>query len=686
MASEVLKAAKEYIQAGLSVLPVLTDGSKRPARPWKDLQQKQLDDHELGGAFGGDVGIAIVCGSISGDLQVLDFDRPGIFEKWAEAVERQWSGCIDLFPHVRTPSGGDHLYFRSAPAHGNLKLAEEPAGDNGKAVLIETRGEGGYVLAPPSPGSCHQTGGRYVHVGGPPLTGPPTISKVEAALLFDTARKFGVAVPISEATEPRKEPRDEGRPGDDFNRRADWITDVMGPAGWEVVGRRGDVVDLKRPGKEGRGSSATINFGGSDLLCVFSTNGFPFETNRGYSKFSAYALLYHNGDHKAAARGLRARGYGQEDLPEDYHFRKAQRENSLLKIYSSPEAFAEWEKATDDVTIPTGIESLDDALGGGLPVNHITTLSGYTGVGKSEIARQIGRTAAIAGYGVLRVDVELGLRVLLDREFAQESGIPYSAIRKRKNLTEDQKEALGVAQRAVNPRPIFYLPTVSGVKLKDLGEAIEASLERFPSGPKLVVFDSSQRLSWGADEATTRDRLTAWMHFVESFAKQNNVAVLCLSEQRRDPKGGVPKASDILTSGAESRAIEFQSAVLIGAWEEEEFEETVSGNADTYAEKRVKLKIAKNRYGGTATIGEDLVFIKPCWAMRTERVRDVRIKRVRAHIHNNLKAGTTKDEAAKFLNIRRADAATLIDWLVESGEAEKRGKRYFPKSFPGFSS
>src|SRR5262249_8184357 len=49
---------------------------------------------------------------------------------------------------------------------------------------------------------------------------------------------------------------------------------------------------------------------------LFSSNGDPFQGPSGgkactcYSKFSAYALLNHNGDFAAAAKDLAAKGYG----------------------------------------------------------------------------------------------------------------------------------------------------------------------------------------------------------------------------------------------------------------------------------------------------------------------------------------------------------------------------------------
>ena len=66
----------------------------------------------------------------------------------------------------------------------------------------------------------------------------------------------------------------------------------------------------RRPGKEGRGGSATTNYADSDLLSVFSSNAQPFQDGHAYGKFAAYALLNHQGDCRRAAKALRHHGYG----------------------------------------------------------------------------------------------------------------------------------------------------------------------------------------------------------------------------------------------------------------------------------------------------------------------------------------------------------------------------------------
>lgn len=179
----MLEIARTYVAAGLSVIPVLLDGTKKPAArllpeepdesggkvhaTWKPFQQRRPNDQELVHWFeGGKAGIAVVCGEVSGGLEVLDFDDPEIFERWYAALKDQRPDLVPRLPVVRTPRGGSHVYYRTRNRAGNRKLARATAG----GVAIETRAEGGYVLAPGSPG--------YKRIAGPPLTKIPTLDEL----------------------------------------------------------------------------------------------------------------------------------------------------------------------------------------------------------------------------------------------------------------------------------------------------------------------------------------------------------------------------------------------------------------------------------------------------------------------------------------------------------------------------
>ena len=76
----------------------------------------------------------------------------------------------------------------------------------------------------------------------------------------------------------------------------------------------------RRPGKT-EGISATTGYAGTGYLYVFSTSTL-FDAERGYSKFSAFALLNYDGDHSAAAMTLASLGYGNK--PEPSHNPKSQ--------------------------------------------------------------------------------------------------------------------------------------------------------------------------------------------------------------------------------------------------------------------------------------------------------------------------------------------------------------------------
>lgn len=200
---KILEAAKAYTAAGISVIPIKVDGSKAPACPWKEYQERIATADELQAWFGNGTerGIAVLGGHVSGGLEILDFDEPGLIERWAERVDREAPALLARLPRVRTPSGGDHVFIRSDNPAGNQKLAMTPTGVPGKfRVLIETRGEGGYVLTRPSPPGCHPAGRTYDPTSPIPLSAVPLLDESERDVLLEAARAFDER-PLEDAIE-----------------------------------------------------------------------------------------------------------------------------------------------------------------------------------------------------------------------------------------------------------------------------------------------------------------------------------------------------------------------------------------------------------------------------------------------------------------------------------------------------
>lgn len=183
-------AAHEYIAAGLSVLPLMAD--KRPRGEWKQYQTERATPEEA--AAWDSPGVGIVGGAISGNLWVLDFDHGAadIFPQWERLINASYPALareLAAAPIVATGGGGYHVYFRLPAARGNETLAAAYVATDGRRKLekrIETRGAGGYVVAPPSP---HPSGRRYEWIR-PPAGYIPQLGDGQLSDLLAACRSF----------------------------------------------------------------------------------------------------------------------------------------------------------------------------------------------------------------------------------------------------------------------------------------------------------------------------------------------------------------------------------------------------------------------------------------------------------------------------------------------------------------
>lgn len=319
---QLLTTAQDLANAGCCVIPTRPDGTKAPAVDWKQYQHHHPTPQDLWAWFNGSTydGLGIVCGTVSGGLEMLELEGRALHLAAQLSQLLTDHGAQDLWARLntgyleRTPSGGIHWLYRvidGAP-RGNTKLARRPGEGTTVDVLIETRGEGGFVVVAPSAGRTHPTGQAWTMLAGGPST-IPNITAAERDLLYDVARLLD-EMPAREAptatTAPTPAYSGDMRPGDDYNTRASW-DDILAPHGWQRVRRDGQGWAWVRPGKEARdGISATTGKADdADRLYVF-TSSTTFEQEIPYSKFAAFAHLEHGDDYAAATKALRAKGFG----------------------------------------------------------------------------------------------------------------------------------------------------------------------------------------------------------------------------------------------------------------------------------------------------------------------------------------------------------------------------------------
>lgn len=173
----VARAAWQYLRLGWVVLPVAA-AAKRPLIQWQMLQHRHPSEAEVRYWFARwpDANIGLVTGVVSG-LVVLDVDPAHGGELSLRRLQAEHAPFPPT-PEVVTGGGGRHFYFAHPVAPVRNAVAVAPG--------LDIRGDGGYVVAPPS---LHASGRRYRWA--------PGLSPAECALapfpdwLRDRARQSG---------------------------------------------------------------------------------------------------------------------------------------------------------------------------------------------------------------------------------------------------------------------------------------------------------------------------------------------------------------------------------------------------------------------------------------------------------------------------------------------------------------
>jgi hypothetical protein len=141
--------ALHYLDFGWSVIPVRAE-DKRPLVRWLDFQARRPTRAEVQDWLRQwpKANLAVVTGKVSG-LIVLDVDPQHGGAESLRQLERE-HGPLPHTVQVRTGGGGRHYYFvhPGGVLHNKVSLF----------IGIDVRGDGGYVVAPPS---VHASGQHY---------------------------------------------------------------------------------------------------------------------------------------------------------------------------------------------------------------------------------------------------------------------------------------------------------------------------------------------------------------------------------------------------------------------------------------------------------------------------------------------------------------------------------------------
>ena len=242
--------------------------------------------------------------------------------------------------------------------------------------------------------------------------------------------------------------------------------------------------------------------------------------------------------------------------------------------------------------LSTGYAKLDQ-LTGGLQPGDLFILAARPSMGKTALALNIARNAAVDGGKTVAVfSLEMTTRSLIMRMLSSEAQVDFATFRSGLISGEVHGRLMVSAARLAE----------AGVWIDDTGAATVLEIRsksrrlRAEHGLDLVVVDYLQ-LAHGDGGAGSREQeISEISRGLKGLAKELNIPVLALSQLNRGPETRKEDKRPMLADLRESGAIE-QDADIIGF-----IYRDVVYNRETEHENMAELIIAKQRNGPTDTV------------------------------------------------------------------------------------
>lgn len=321
--ADVWSEVEALLNQNISIIPVRdkdeiyngkTFGVKTPYRKWEQYQTEIISRDILWQQMSekNTTAIAMVCGAISGNLEVIDFDvkyYPGIDGVVIGAIHELYPDILAKMRVHKTRSGGTHLVYRIAnhEVPPSTHLAERKATDEELIMspkrpsrcFIETRGTGGLATAPPSLG--------YSVRKNTPIQ---EITWEERCSIIELCRAYNEFI---KEVKPYKPPTSEvnyydENPFEHYNRTIDPKI-LLEEFGWTFVKKHGDFLWFTKPG----GRKGEVHAGFNVTKCTFRiwSTDTGWESEKSYTPSTVLSYYKFNDDKSLAYAYLVDRGYGR---------------------------------------------------------------------------------------------------------------------------------------------------------------------------------------------------------------------------------------------------------------------------------------------------------------------------------------------------------------------------------------
>ncbi len=259
--------------------------------------------------------------------------------------------------------------------------------------------------------------------------------------------------------------------------------------------------------------------------------------------------------------------------------------------------------------IISGFTGLDDFLGGFQRADLII-LAGRPGMGKTSLALNIARNAAIEqGACVALFSLEMFRESLVQRLLASESGVNSRRIRSWWNLTDEEKKSLGEEGRIMeatgklSEAPIYIddSPQLRVVEMRSKARRLY-----YERGIDLIIVDYLQLMQGDGRNENRVQEISYISRSLKALARELKVPVIAVSQLSRAVEwraSHIPQLSDLRESGS----IEQDADLVIFIYREEVYyptdEDWLKDHAEEeYPKGMADIIIAKHRNGPTGQI------------------------------------------------------------------------------------
>jgi replicative DNA helicase len=251
-------------------------------------------------------------------------------------------------------------------------------------------------------------------------------------------------------------------------------------------------------------------------------------------------------------------------------------------------------------TVPLPYEALQNTLNGGLRAGEVVIVASRPSIGKSIVALDICRHAALKGVRTVLVSLEMTAADISARLTAATARVPLSVTRRMVEFEnvlseEDRAKIAKVSDKIqTHGNNLRIITPSSSFTIRKLDSYLN-DMRQSDTPAELVAIDYLQLLDSDGTTETRQVEVREISRAIKTLARKYGIPIVVVAQLNREPEHRSDKIPQLIDLG-ESSALEQDASVVILVHREDAYNDVSprAGEAD--------LIVAKNRNGWTSTV------------------------------------------------------------------------------------